>query len=742
MKNARRNILSLLLTGILALFQLISFAQQNVGIGTSVPDGSAILDLTAGDKGILIPRMTTAQRVAIVSPATGLLVYDTDFDQFWYFNGIVWVVAIGPQGPTGPQGAQGVTGPSGNAGIQGPTGPSGTNGAIGATGPTGAQGVTGPSGIDGANGTNGVTGPTGAQGVTGPSGIDGANGTNGVTGPTGAQGVTGPSGNVGAQGPTGPSGSDGTNGAPGVTGPTGIQGVTGPSGMANAWLLNGNAGTTPGTNFLGTTDTKDMYITAAGTLGPPAFYIQGNTWPKNFGFNTTTQWSAAGGASTLINIEARGNPGIAAISLVGQNNHLDQTYNTSIDFMEAANGSLGANNPIAQISNLLEGSNASNVGGNLVFLTRPDAGTLTERMRITGTGKVGINTPTITNTDVQLNGTSTNSVDYSAMTVNKTGVGVTYDRGVSVLITPAASYPRTKALYVDLGTPTSDGDQYSFYATQGKNASQVFSLITGLTRQDSYTTYACGVAVQGSVIGTAWGFVGSNDNFMLGGDFAASFTGTPGTNVTYDVIMAGTRTSLSGTIGIPANPTKFVASALYAADNAAGTAAHYAGYFKGKVLATGQVISTLATGTSPFSVASTTLNTNLNADMLDGIHASHRDICTGNIYTATTLHTFSSGVLETVVSGGFSVNGQVQLRCTNGNGITYIAYADGVRTSGTLTTGGTVSWTYTTNGHDLRLYVAQSVNAPQSLGQVYIIWNNCQAAVSYMNCNIIDSYGN
>ncbi len=42
----------------------------------------------------------------------------------------------------------------------------------------------------------------------------------------------------------------------------------------------------------------------------------------------------------------------------------------------------------------------------------------------------------------------------------------------------------------------------------------------------------------------------------------------------------------------------------------------------GTFRATGQIISTLATGTAPFAVTSTTLNTNLNADLLDGLHAS------------------------------------------------------------------------------------------------------------------------
>ncbi len=47
-----------------------------------------------GNKGILIPRLTTAQRIALstISPAdNSLLVYDTDTKTFWYFDGTQWV---------------------------------------------------------------------------------------------------------------------------------------------------------------------------------------------------------------------------------------------------------------------------------------------------------------------------------------------------------------------------------------------------------------------------------------------------------------------------------------------------------------------------------------------------------------------------------------------------------------------------------------------------------------------------
>jgi hypothetical protein len=60
------------------------FAQ--VGIGTTTPNASSILDLTSSTQGMLTPRMTTAQRIAIVSPADGLMVYDTDLKSFYHFS--------------------------------------------------------------------------------------------------------------------------------------------------------------------------------------------------------------------------------------------------------------------------------------------------------------------------------------------------------------------------------------------------------------------------------------------------------------------------------------------------------------------------------------------------------------------------------------------------------------------------------------------------------------------------------
>jgi microcystin-dependent protein len=79
---------------LLVLVSAISFA-QNVGINSdgSAPNASAMLDVKSTSGGILIPRMTEAQRDAIATPASGLLVYQTNITPgFYYYNGTVWTL--------------------------------------------------------------------------------------------------------------------------------------------------------------------------------------------------------------------------------------------------------------------------------------------------------------------------------------------------------------------------------------------------------------------------------------------------------------------------------------------------------------------------------------------------------------------------------------------------------------------------------------------------------------------------
>ena len=97
MKNIAFTVLGL-------LFAVSGLRAQSLGIGTTSPDPSARLDVSSSTQGILLPRMTAAQRSAIVSPAAGLMVYQTDgAPGYCFFNGNSWInlatgAAAGAQG--------------------------------------------------------------------------------------------------------------------------------------------------------------------------------------------------------------------------------------------------------------------------------------------------------------------------------------------------------------------------------------------------------------------------------------------------------------------------------------------------------------------------------------------------------------------------------------------------------------------------------------------------------------------
>jgi hypothetical protein len=219
-----------------------------------------------------------------------------------------------------------VVGPQGPSGTTGPQGPAGTNGTginssyvqndslflVLSNGQTISVGaVVGPQGPTGAIGPQGIQGPAGPQG---PQGIIGLTGPQGPIGPQGNTGLTGPQGPIGPQGLTGTTGTQGPAGANGVSvinsfvlgdslyvqlsnGQTLNTGyVRGPQGFTNSiaanitsldtaswnaagndWKLTGNAGTNASTNFVGTTDARDLVfrtnnsekirVTSSGNIG-------------------------------------------------------------------------------------------------------------------------------------------------------------------------------------------------------------------------------------------------------------------------------------------------------------------------------------------------------------------------------------------------------------------------------------------------------------------------------------------
>ncbi|MGB1268750.1 MAG: tail fiber domain-containing protein [Flavobacteriaceae bacterium] len=87
-----------ILTTVVA-FLVSGMLMAQVSIGTVTPDASAMLQIDNTEKGILVPRMTAAQKTAIVAPVTGLLIYQTNVTPgFYYYNGSAWVTFGGSTG--------------------------------------------------------------------------------------------------------------------------------------------------------------------------------------------------------------------------------------------------------------------------------------------------------------------------------------------------------------------------------------------------------------------------------------------------------------------------------------------------------------------------------------------------------------------------------------------------------------------------------------------------------------------
>ena len=63
---------------------------QNVGIGTTTPQATAILELNSTSKGFLTPKMTIQQILAIPTPAEGLTVYNLTIHKPVFYNGTSW----------------------------------------------------------------------------------------------------------------------------------------------------------------------------------------------------------------------------------------------------------------------------------------------------------------------------------------------------------------------------------------------------------------------------------------------------------------------------------------------------------------------------------------------------------------------------------------------------------------------------------------------------------------------------
>ncbi|NTW31485.1 MAG: DUF2341 domain-containing protein [Bacteroidetes bacterium] len=97
----------------LNFFSAYNSFSQGIAVNTNgaEADNSSILDVSSTNQGVLISRMSNNQRIAISSPATGLMVYNTDCNNFNYYNGSEWVDMVGnpvtlpPSAPTATAGS-------------------------------------------------------------------------------------------------------------------------------------------------------------------------------------------------------------------------------------------------------------------------------------------------------------------------------------------------------------------------------------------------------------------------------------------------------------------------------------------------------------------------------------------------------------------------------------------------------------------------------------------------------------
>jgi len=93
---------------------LSAWSQVAVTTDGSDPDNSAMLDVKSTTKGLLLPRMTSAERIAIASPAIGLTVYDLSTQSYWYYNGAAWAtIGNGPWTQNGNDIYSNITGKAG-----------------------------------------------------------------------------------------------------------------------------------------------------------------------------------------------------------------------------------------------------------------------------------------------------------------------------------------------------------------------------------------------------------------------------------------------------------------------------------------------------------------------------------------------------------------------------------------------------------------------------------------------------
>jgi hypothetical protein len=305
------------------------------------------------------------------SATASLFVYYTDQD------GSQWVEATtpGPQGYTGSQGSLGYTG---SIGFTGSTGFTGSQGVIGYTGSQGDIGYTGSQGVIGFTGSQGVIGYTGSKGDIG------------YTGSQGDIGFTGSKGDIGFTGSTGFTGSQGD---------TGFTGSGAPIGGSNTNVLFNDSTFANGTsNFTFNKATNILYVANSVGIGSTPTYsltVGNSTVPTNITvLNALVTTETAVGVSALFrkSVDATQGPNIGWAKSRGT--AASPTAVNSGDTSGALTfyGYGGTNyRPVVQITAGTETyTSDTNLTGVLTFAINSGTTTVTERMRLTANGHLGL----------------------------------------------------------------------------------------------------------------------------------------------------------------------------------------------------------------------------------------------------------------------------------------------------------------------------------------------------------------
>ena len=318
--------------------------EGSMGLGTSVIDSNAVLDMSSVAKGIKLPRVTQSQRSAINNPSKGLMLFDTDSNGIFFHNGTSWQSLVNLSqvtnlvtnslsgllggGSTGGKWYTGSGAPSvltgnvndryintatsdyyqktsaiawtleGNLAGQGYGATSTTSNTIGTGSKTftiqANQAYQTDDRIRAAGAASNymegtVTSYSGTTLVMNVTRVVGSgtysNWNIGIVGDVGATGATG---STGSAGPTGSTGTNGTNGSTGATGPAGATGAAGTNGTNGSTWLTGAVAPTGGQGNI-----NDLYLNTATNT----YYLKtaASTWTVKTSLNGATGATGAAG---------------------------------------------------------------------------------------------------------------------------------------------------------------------------------------------------------------------------------------------------------------------------------------------------------------------------------------------------------------------------------------------------------------------------------------------------------------